>query len=350
MRLISIFKEKNITCAYLYFYIHLITEVVCFFYLSRVTNNSLVIWLIPFIYDALAFVPQSIIGYINDLHPNINSGFIGVVLLVMAYLIYALTDMNIYVSLILLALGNAFIHISGAENTLKVSGGKLSFVSIFVGGGSFGVILGKLLARIEINPMYLVLLILTMIPFMMLAKTYEKDVKAARYEFVNEKINPFNIILIATFIVIIRGYMGYGIPTNWNKTTLETVLLFFTMGIGKCLGGILSDAYGIRKVGIISTLLAIPFLSFGDDIMVISLVGVMMFSMTMAITLGMLVSVLNENKGLAFGFTTIGLFLGTMPIFFISITSKITNILMIVLLSLICSMLFSITLKKENNT
>ncbi len=108
------------------------------------------------------------------------------------------------------------------------------------------------------------------------------------------------------------------------------------MGIGKALGGILSDIFGVRKISLISTLLAIPFLCFGDELMMVSLIGVMFFSMTMAITLGILVSVLKKSPGVAFGFTTIGLFLGTAPIFFVKIKEPIINISLIIISSIIC--------------
>ncbi len=81
--------------------------------------------------------------------------------------------------------------------------------------------------------------------------------------------------------------------------------------------------------------------------MMISLIGVMFFSMTMAITLGIVVSVLKEHPGFAFGFTTIGLFLGTAPIFFIKITNPIINIFMIVFSSIICAIILLKILRKK---
>lgn len=347
--IIKILKLKNIASGYLYFYIHLITEIICFYYLSVVTNNSNFVWLIPFIYDGLAFVPQGIFGYINDKYPKFNMGIVGTILLIISYILLFYLKFNLLFTLVILSIGNALLHVSGAENTLRVSGGKLSHSAIFVGGGSFGVALGKVLAMYNISPIILILLALTMIPFILLADTYMEEGKSAEeFDYVKSTFNPFVVIILATFVVIIRGYMGYGIPTSWNKTTIQMVLLFFTMGIGKCLGGILSDAYGIRKIGILSTLLAIPFLSFGDDAMLISLIGVMMFSMTMSITLACIVSVLKNSPGLAFGFTTIGLFLGTAPIFFISIPSKMVNILIILVFSIMCSIILGVLLKKEN--
>ena len=163
----------------------------------------------------------------------------------------------------------------------------------------------------------MILLILTMIPFILLAETYNSEHSNCKeFNYINKKINYGIIIILAVLVVIVRGYMGYGIPTSWNKTILQSILLYFTMGLGKALGGILSDAFGIRKIAVFSTLLAIPFLCIGDNLMVVSLFGVALFSMTMSITLAILVSVLKNTPGLAFGFTTIGLFLGTLPILY----------------------------------
>ena len=348
-KLISNLKSNDTKVGYLYFYIHFIVEVVCFYYLSKVSNGSIVVWLVPFIYDAFAFVPQGLIGYINDKFPKLRVDLIGVLLLLIAYLILIFTDLSIFYSLFILCIGNCCLHISGAEATLKTSNGKLSAPAIFVSGGSFGVITGRLLYRYNINIYLLIPLILSIIPFALLAKEYENENnnKELKHNYVKENIDPLLIMFIALFVVIIRGYVGYGIPTSWNKSILQNILLFSFMGVGKALGGILSDTIGIRKVGILSTLIAIPFLSFGDNIMVISLIGVMFFSMTMAITLGMLASIFKKNPGLAFGFTTIGLFLGTAPIFFIKIYSLTINIVLIVISSIVCSILLSLSLKKE---
>lgn len=350
-KIIDTLKEKNIAVGWLYAYIHFITEVACFYFLSRVTNGSYIIWLIPFAYDAFAFVPQGLIGRFCDKYSKLNIGIIGTIMLVIATIMQFAFSMNVLANLIILCIGNCIMHVAGAECTLRNSDGKLAHSAIFVAGGSFGVITGKLLAQSVMPYWGIVLLILTMIPFVLLANTYYTKESYSqdackKFKYANTNIAPLAIILIATFVVIVRGYMGYGIPTAWNKTTLQTVLLYVIMGIGKALGGILSDSFGIRKIAVLSTALAIPFLCFGDNIMIISLIGVMFFSMTMAITLGILVSVLPKTPGLAFGFTTIGLFLGTAPIFFIKIVDSRINIGIIVVLSLLCTLLLSKILNK----
>ena len=344
----EVLKSKNIATGYLYFYIHLITEIVCFYFLTTIANNSRFVWLVPFIYDGMAFVPQAIIGYISDKFQKINFSIIGMFMMFVSYVMFFGMNVNVYIALIILCLGNACVHINGAEVTLKTSNGKLSHSAIFVAGGSFGVILGKILASSIIPFWVILILIITTIPFIMLAGTYQnKNDNCEKFNYANKKISPKIIIFLAVLVVMIRGYIGYGLPTSWNKTIIQTVILYFTMGLGKALGGILSDAFGIRKMAVISTLAAIPFLYFGENIMIISLIGVMFFSMTMSITLAILVSVLKKAPGLAFGLTTIGLFLGTVPIFFVKITNPIFNFGLISVMSLVCMIILLFILDKK---
>ncbi len=347
--LISLLKSRELKTGYLYFYIHFVLEIACFFFLSRVTNNSNYIWIVPFIYDALAFVPQFLIGYFVDKHPKINIGLFGVFLLIIAYLIYSLTDNSVYLSLIILCIANEIIHVAGAEDTIRSSNGKLSTSAIFVSGGAFGIITGRILSKSMISPLFILLPIISMIPLMILSKmSITKEYKMNNYDYVKKNLNPIIVILIALFVVTIRGYTSYGIPLSWNKTALQSIVFFCIMGLGKALGGIFSDLIGIKKTTIISTLISIPFLCFGDKIMIISLIGVMLFSMSMPITLGILVSCLKDKPGVAFGITTIGLFLGTVPIFFIKFNMTI-NIIAISTASILCLFSLLYVLKGEKN-
>ena len=340
-------KKAGIKTGFIYFFIHFMVEIICFFYLSKVTNNSIYIWIVPFAYDAMAFVPQGLIGYLSDKYPKINIGLIGVLFFIISYIIFCFTNISVYISLILLCLGNAFLHVAGAEDTLRTSNGKLSPSAIYVAGGSFGVISGRLLAKTSFNPAYMFIVILLIIPLVLLSKKYiTKDSNTDNFNYVKEEINTGLVIVIAVLVVTIRGYMGYGIPISWNKTVIQTIILFSIMGLGKALGGILSDIFGIKKIAIISCLASIPFLCFGDNNMFISLIGVMFFSMTMSITLAILVSKLKNIPGVAFGLTTIGLFLGTIPVFFIRI-SMIQNIILIIVASILCALALSYVLKDD---
>ncbi|MGN0448666.1 MAG: hypothetical protein ACI4GC_08990 [Acutalibacteraceae bacterium] len=347
-------NTKNLSTGFLYFYVHFVTEAVCFYVLSSYIESPPVTWLITFAYDMLAFAPQSIIGYINDKFPKISFGLIGSVMLAAAVILQEYTSLT-FVSLVILCLGNACIHVNGAEVTLRTSKGSLSHSAIFVSGGSFGVISGKLLGTAAAPPWLLLILILTSVPFMILAQMYLKDKDSNEiptcqaFQYNNPKINKCLIIILSVFVVIIRGYMAYGIPTSWKKTTLQTVILFVFMGIGKALGGVFADLFGVKKVAIFSVLAALPFLLLGDNNMFVSLIGVMFFSMTMSVSLAVLVSVFPKTPGLAFGFTTIGLFLGAVPVFFFKITDFTVNCIMLSVMTVICLVCLFISIRKDES-
>lgn len=227
----------------------------------------------------------------------------------------------------------------------------MSPVAIFVSGGSFGLIIGKILASLK-TPVILIIIIdlLAIIP-LVISNKYKNQVQdknLSKYNYSNKKINRNIVIALATTVVIVRAYMGYAIPTTWNKTIIQSILLYFTMGTGKALGGILIDKIGIRKTSFISTIVALPFLLFGDKNIYISLIGIMSFSMTMAITLGLIVSVLKKHPGIAFGFTKLGLFLGTLPIFIIRIKSIVINCIIILSLTIVSIIILNYICRKDD--
>ena len=174
------------------------------------------------------------------------------------------------------------------------------------------------------------------------------DLSVSLYSAAFSKFWAFTALSSAAFIIVaVRAYMGYGIPTAWRKTVIQTILLYVFMGTGKCLGGVLIDKLGIYKTAIISIAGSVPFLLFGNNIMEISLIGIMFFSMTMAITLAVLVSVIKECPGGAFGITTIGLFLGTFPTFVFRVDGFAVNCVIILIASVICLILALKILPRE---
>ena len=339
----------------LYFYVHFVAEVLCFFVLQSIVGDRWILWFAPFIYDLLAFIPQMAIGAISDRYAKIPFGPIGMLLIALGLCLFWFNlTASIITAIAIIAIGNACVHVNGAEVTLRHGQGKIAPAAIFVAGGSFGVITGKLLSP-SAPLWFLLLLAVSSIPVMLIAEKYRRATAAQKqpcksFNFANKKLPLWLLIASVTFVVFVRSYIGYGIPTSWNKTIPQSIALFSFMGIGKALGGILVDKIGIRKTSLISTLGAIPFLIFGDKIMTISLIGVMFFSMTMAITLAILVSVHPKHPGVAFGYTTIGLALGVLPLFFYKITDLYVNCILIVIASLICLFILLKTTRKEQKT
>lgn len=340
-------QNKNIL-GILYFIIHFIIEITSFYIVSSYIDTNLV-WILALMYDFFAFVPQGIFGYLKDKGIKTNFTIIGMILSTLS-LILLYFNLNAILVILVLSIGNCMIHIQGAETTLRTSNGQMAPSAIFVSGGSFGVITGKILAMYNVPiPFVIIINLLMLIPIAICNKyVYLIDDKnLEKYNFSNKNINSKVIITLAVFVVIVRAYMGYGIPTTWNKTLIQTILLYCSMGIGKAMGGILIDSIGIKKTAILSTIGSLPFLLFGNNVMAISLIGIMMFSMTMAVTLGLIVSEIKKYPGVAFGFTTIGLFLGSLPVFVFRINSILINCLMVTILTVASVIVLSVICRKE---
>lgn len=340
-------QNKNIL-GILYFIIHFIIEITSFYIVSSYIDTNLV-WILALMYDFFAFVPQGIFGYLKDKGIKTNFTIIGMILSTLS-LILLYFNLNAILVILVLSIGNCMIHIQGAETTLRTSNGQMAPSAIFVSGGSFGVITGKILAMYNVPiPFVIIINLLMLIPIAICNKyVYLIDDKnLEKYNFSNKNINSKVIITLAVFVVIVRAYMGYGIPTTWNKTLIQTILLYCSMGIGKAMGGILIDSIGIKKTALLSTIGSLPFLLFGNNVMAISLIGIMMFSMTMAVTLGLIVSEIKKYPGVAFGFTTIGLFLGSLPVFVFRINSILINCLMVTILTVASVIVLSVICRKE---
>ena len=333
----------------LYFVIHLLVEITSFYIMTGYFKSPFV-WGLSLLYDFAAFVPQGFFGYLRDKGIRINFALVGTILTSLS-LILMFFDSNAFLVTAIVSLGNCLVHIHGAELTLRTSPGRISPAAVFVSGGSFGVVIGKLLSTHLCGiPWVLGLNLLTFVPIM-IAERIQADggeENLRQYRFSNDKINSIVVILLATFVVAVRAYMGYGIPTSWNKTEIQMIALYFCMGIGKGLGGILTDRIGIRLTALISTVGALPFMVFGENLMAVSLIGITFFSMTMAVSLALIVSRLQRHPGVAFGFTTAGLFLGTLPFFFFRVHSVLTNCIIITLLTIPCVVILWIICRKKS--
>lgn len=306
-------KKAN-TIGLLYFIIHFLIEITSY-YVVFSYYDSIYIALFALVYDTLAFVPEGLYGIFNDIGIKIDFDILGG-LIALAAVIMMFFDIPPLLIVITVAIGNGMIHVQGAEMTLRTSKGKMFPSALFVSGGAFGVALGRVLARIKV-PVYIVLIthILMIIPIILvrLQKVKLDTGELKEYNYSLPERNVTLVVSLATFVVIVRSYMGYVIPDEWNDNSyLSLILLFASMGIGKALGGFLIDKIGMWFTIIISTFGSLPFLIIGNTIVSLSLIGLLLFSMTMAVALGLIVSAMKRYPGVGFGFTTIGLFIGAL--------------------------------------
>lgn len=322
-----------------YFFVHALVELVCFTVLAGYfTLDGGIIWAIALLFDFFAFVIQGPIGDLNRRFKTLDLGSIGTALMLAGVLmIRGSSGFPNVAGLVLLAMGNAFLHEAGAVSTTVMSGGKLFPGALFVAGGSFGLITGQFLGGTLHIPKLWLLLPLAGIEVLVLLtnrRWLKQDVRYPGFDLVRDPERHAALVLAAFAVTAVRSFIGYAIPISWKKELWQSFLLFGMMGLGKALGGYLADRFGARRIGVWSTLLCIPFLLFGKELMPVSVFGVFCFSLTMSITFGMLLSVIRESPGSAFGVTTAALFAGLLPVFLFGSFGYLANSILITVLSL----------------
>ncbi len=338
------------------FFIHACIEIICFAILSHTFGlSSFTKVMVYLAYDMVAFYPQFVGGLIHEKYPKLNIPSIAVAIMALGLLVleYDTVSARSIAAVVLIAISNALLHDCCAIHTTLISKGKLFPSALFVAGGSFGVVIGQTLGNtpsFEKCHLFVILFIMWGLLLLTNHAWLREDYKYPVFNIVKpQKGNTFAIVAFsAYFVTFVRSYIGYAIPISWKKSLWQAFLLFFVMGVGKALGGYLADKFGAKKVGVYSTIACIPFLIFGENLMVVSILGIFFFSMTMSITFGMFLSIIPKNPGVAFGLTTLALGNGIMVPFAIGQISNTVNIILIVTLSLLCSWILSRTLKEEH--
>ncbi|MGN1329079.1 MAG: hypothetical protein ACI4V4_05220 [Eubacterium sp.] len=336
---------SSLKIGFIYSYIHFAVEVSCFYFLFSRFSDSEIWWGFALLFDALAFVTQGFFGILADKYHKLDYGVLGCLIV----LISLILPFDV-LALITLGIGNAITHIGGARKTLCTSEGKIAPTSIFVGGGSFGVIIGQLLGTENKNILILIpiiMMIFSILALVCVSRRFLIEEKEWKID-ITTKRSASVIVFITFTVVAIRAYIGYAIPTEWKKTEIQAIMLFFIMGIGKIMGGVFADSLGYYKTSLISSVVALPFLLFGNSNMVLSLIGVGLFSMTMPITISILVSKFPKQPCFSFGITTIALFVGTFPAFFIRPTTLLAHQLTVLVLIIIATLSLLICIEKRN--
>ena len=331
----------------LFFLVHLSIELVCYT-LLYIKFGSNIATLVVIIYDFFAFVPQAIVGDFHNGHKTINIGIIGVLCFVLSLiLINSQNQFLFYLSLFSLSIGNAILHETGAITTISVSDNHIFPSALFVSGGVFGILLSKFLSIANISIYWLLIpIIFILIVVCSTSKEWCKvDIVYTEFDIVKDVSKASFVLVVALVVVATRSFLGCILPTGWRKTMFDLVLLYFSLGIGKAVGGLLCDIYGYKFVTIISTLVCIPFIILGNFNMLLSLIGILLFSMNMSITYALALNVYKQNPGVAFGITTIGLFIGVLPMFFVRIGFDMA-VVVLVGLSVLCYILLDKVLRK----
>lgn len=325
----------------LYSIMHLLVDWICIGGVLALVGHAQVEegFLYILLYNVVAFGIQPFIGIVAD-EKNFGTGvgIMGAILVSVALLFMEVPLLMI----ITLAIGNGLFHIGGGIYSLYCREGKAAMPGIFVAPGAIGVFLGTVLSP---SSTYLVAVVglLAMITVILWrinphrSITYSKALPDKSAFGLGGQ--GFYLVVFSLFVVIgLRGIIGGGLFLQWNNSLETKTIVLVMIVMGKALGGVLGDRFGLMKVGLGGLILSLPLLSIGSHIAVLSCIGVFAFNLTMPITLTVLANLFRKYKGFAFGLTTLALATGYIidTIWDVLDVSKTIAVTIGILVSIIC--------------
>jgi len=337
-----------------YAFSHFCVDFTCFYILFHGLRNStddLNMVAIGFLlYNVIAFGLQPIIGFVCDDHPRIPIGVIGCGIVMSGLLVLYFPWSWTWLALCLCAFGNACFHIGGGVDSLRFAEGKMTRSGIFVSTGALGVALGTMTGKSGMPAGYLPLFLMTVSILLILLFTHQtKSVTPCLFDISSDR--PFAaILLFALAAVVIRSFAGGMVPMAWRTGGFLLLLPGIGACAGKALGGILGDRFGAKTAGVSALVLSIPFILLGKNIVLLSVIGILLFNITMPITLCAVASKFPLNPGLSFGLTTLALLGGNIPTFFFVMPQNFVFPMLIALILLSAIFTFLSTKNRKGET
>ena len=302
----------------IYSAIHFLIDMSCAILLSSLLapaikdTNILILGI--FLYNFFAFAFQLPFGIIADaVNKNALVSALGCIFVIIAYIFHHFGIL----ACILAGIGNAQFHVGGGIDVLNIANKKATLPGIFVATGAMGLFLGTNSIYLGIDKFYIVAIFLT-IAALLLGLLYY--LAKNKYHINNEKTSFEEapkikkiIMYCMLFTICMRGYIGLILNFSWKSSFIIGIITVSAVVLGKIMGGIIGDKLGWKLTSTLSLVISAIWFIFAFDSMICGIIAIFLFNMTMPITLTALSNMFNNNKGMAFGLTTVALFIGAIP-------------------------------------
>lgn len=225
----------------------------------------------------------------------------------------ALTVIGAMVHPALLGLGNALFHVGGgmdviAEDFQKKRSGRN--LGIFVAPGAVGLYFGTVIGKAgkTIPALIAGAVVLAVLSAILLVRNEKHP-----YNLPENRSGSLLMGLCCFAVVVLRSFVGLSVTFSRKSGTLA-ILAVAAVALGKAAGGFCSARFGVNRTIQVSLLLAAAAFLLGEH-PVFGLAALLLFNMSMPVTLYLLARQLPRLIGFSFGLLTFGLFLGFLPVY-----------------------------------
>lgn len=293
--------------------VHLLVDAACVTAVWRTGDSRWVAflssWAVVCGYDLLAFAGQLPLGIAADrLRLTRAAALAGVALSAAALL---LSPHSSVATLVAAGLGNALFHLGAGASVLR-NPARATPAGLFVAPGALGLGLGMWMGRTGLGPTWpLLLLLLLALP---LVDDAHGDTDATP---TGAWPGPAALGTLALLFlsVMVRSYVGFGASHQCPAGLALTLGIPLAACAGKAAGGLAADRLGWVETGVGALLLSAPLLAFNGGSVPVALLGLVLFQMTMPVTLVATARLLPGRPATAFGLPCLALILGALPTF-----------------------------------
>lgn len=281
---------------------------------SGMFDGQSVLWLVV-LYNTLAFGGQAIAGFLSDFVQAYRGMAVAGAALVGLALVVA--PFSPAVAIVLVGIGNAMFHVGAGAFVLAGSGQRTTESGVFVGPGAVGLAVGIMAGGHGVPIRYVVaaLLFLSAPALFHLARPLVRR-KATRLARIKPKAMLIAVACVGCLLgsVTVRALVGGTVAGTWRGVSFW-VMVFLALAAcgGKMLGGFVSDRYGWITTSVVALLLSAPLVSYFVTVAPCAVAGMLLFQMTMPVTLKAVHHLLPDRPGLAFGLPCVALLAGALP-------------------------------------
>jgi FSR family fosmidomycin resistance protein-like MFS transporter len=218
--------------------------------------------------------------------------------------------------MLLAGLGNALFHVGAGAVALDVDRGKAWAPGVFVAPGAAGLFVGLAVGRSGAFVFW---------PFTAaLAVAFALALLAPMPQ-PHEPTPPATpmgsglgalVVGLLLFSVAVRAFVGSAGAFACPKSAAVPIALTAAAVLGKGAGGFLADRFGWRLVAVGALLLSAPLIAAGGRSLPWLAAGMLLFQMTMPVTLAAVYNVLRGRPALSFGLACAALVAGAIPTYF----------------------------------
>ena len=290
------------------------------------------IWELYVLYNALAFGTQFSIGAVADRWGAYRlTALVALALLAGAVAIGSVIPLA---AVVLAGLGNAAFHVGAGAVVLRLSPNRAGPSGVFVAPGAIGLAVGAWCGR-SLGCWPWISLGLLAAGAGVLWRM--GDAGTSR---VHERPRPVSIgtrlamvcVLALLLSIVIRSTGGLLVGSTHRGEMPVLWGLALAAFAGKAIGGLVSDGLGWIKTSVFALRLSAPLLSLLVKDGSAAVAGMLLFQMTMPVTLLAVYRAFADEPGLAFGLTTLALLLGAVPVFVLPTEWFTTPLVLLVLI------------------